>query len=119
MLAVSCFFLYAVEEVPFPEGAIIFHAEEIAISLVIFFISSLCFLYSRAYFNESFQKKEVNQPNLKPRAKTKEARWNNIPSVRMEGCTAVEPDPEKEKRAWQEVEKNLDDRTGRTSGQDL
>ena len=30
------FFIYGVEEVPFPEGAIVFHSQEIAISLLIF-----------------------------------------------------------------------------------
>ena len=39
------FFIYAVEEVPFPEGAIVFHSQEIAVSLIIFFISTIFLLY--------------------------------------------------------------------------
>tara|TARA_A100001015_G_scaffold48340_1_gene53400 strand:- start:1107 stop:1412 length:306 start_codon:yes stop_codon:yes gene_type:complete len=41
LVSLSVFFLKGVEEVPFPEGAIIFHLDGIALSLLILFICSL------------------------------------------------------------------------------
>jgi len=41
LVAISLFFLIGVEEVPFPQGALMFHAEGVAKSLFIFFICSL------------------------------------------------------------------------------
>ena len=40
LVSLSVFFLKGVEEVPFPEGAIIFHLDGIALSLLILFICS-------------------------------------------------------------------------------
>ena len=51
LFSVTYFFLYGVEEVPFPEGAILFHSQEIAISLVIFFISTVFVLYVKEIQN--------------------------------------------------------------------
>ena len=45
LLSFSSFFLYGVEEVPYPEGAIIFHSEGIALSFILFFVSTMFFLY--------------------------------------------------------------------------
>ena len=41
LVAISLFFLIGVEEVAYPQGALMFHAEGIAKSLFVFFISSL------------------------------------------------------------------------------
>tara|TARA_B100001964_G_C13724007_1_gene375850 strand:+ start:63 stop:437 length:375 start_codon:yes stop_codon:yes gene_type:complete len=41
IVAISMFFLTGVEEVPFPQGAIMFHVDGIAKSLFIFFICSI------------------------------------------------------------------------------
>ena len=51
LFSITYFFLYGVEEVPFPEGAILFHSQEIAISFVIFFISTVFILYVKEIQN--------------------------------------------------------------------
>ena len=49
VLASLTFFLsFGLEEIPYPEGAIMFHSKPIAISLMIFFISSVPILYKIA-----------------------------------------------------------------------
>ena len=40
-MAITLFFLIGVEEVPYPEGALIFHIRGISQSLILFFISSI------------------------------------------------------------------------------
>ena len=60
LVAVSLFFLIGVEEVAYPQGALMFHAEGIAKSLFVFFISSLPLILvnKESSFSEMF--------NLKP-----------------------------------------------------
>ena len=41
IIAITYFFISGVEEVPFPEGALMFHIEGIAKSLILFFLSSV------------------------------------------------------------------------------
>ena len=41
LVSVTLFFMYGVEEIPYPEGAIIFHIEAIAKSFLLFFFSSM------------------------------------------------------------------------------
>ena len=48
LFSITCFFMYGVEEVPYPEGAIIFHAPEIAFSFLVCFISSVVILHEKA-----------------------------------------------------------------------
>ena len=74
------FFIYGVEEVPFPEGAIVFHSQEIAISLLIFFISTIFLLYGNEKqidvqeTNEQEQKKIFISEDPKPKSQTNE-KW--------------------------------------------
>ena len=47
IIAVSLFFIKGLEELPFPQGAILFHIDGIALSLLVFFIFSVpLILYS-------------------------------------------------------------------------
>ena len=55
------FFIYGVEEVPFPEGAVVFHSQEIAISLIVFFISTIFLLYVKETQAEAQEIKELEQ----------------------------------------------------------
>ena len=41
MVSITLFFMFGVEEIPYPEGAIIFHVEGLIKSLLLFFFSSL------------------------------------------------------------------------------
>jgi len=46
LLAITYFFMFGIEEVPYPEGAILFHPQDIALSLLILIISNILVLYS-------------------------------------------------------------------------
>jgi len=45
LLSISTFFLFAIEEVPFPEGALLFHSEGIAITLFVILLSVIPILF--------------------------------------------------------------------------
>ena len=60
LLSLTYFFIYAVEEVPYPEGAIVFHSQEIALSLIVFFISTTFLIYC------SLQKSPTNKQVKSP-----------------------------------------------------
>ena len=45
LLSIATFFLFAVEEVPFPEGALLFHGEGIALTLLVILLSILPVLF--------------------------------------------------------------------------
>jgi len=47
LFSITYFFMYGVEEVPYPEGAIMFHSPEIAFSLFVCFISTVIVLYAK------------------------------------------------------------------------
>ena len=69
VIAVTLFFTIGVEEVPYPEGALMFHTRGIAQALILFFISSIPMLllnkkqtnYNLSLFNNA-QKKYHNKP---------------------------------------------------------
>ena len=46
---------------PFPEGAVVFHSQEIAISLIVFFISTIFLLYVKETQAEAQEIKELEQ----------------------------------------------------------
>ena len=48
LFSLTFFLSFGLEEIPYPEGAIMFHSKPIAISLIIFFISSIPLLYKIA-----------------------------------------------------------------------
>ena len=62
LLSLTYFFIYAVEEVPYPEGAIVFHSQEIALSLIVFFISTTFLIYCN--LQKPRTNKKVNSPTL-------------------------------------------------------
>ena len=47
LYAIIIFFKFAVEEVPYPEGAIYFHINYIALSVALFFISSIPLMFMK------------------------------------------------------------------------
>ena len=67
MLAITYFFMHGIEELPYPEGAILFNSEEIAKSIFVFFISSIVFI-NKTFF--AFQNKTE-----KPTATTSNNKW--------------------------------------------
>jgi len=79
LFSITYFFLYGVEEVPFPEGAILFHSQEIAISFVIFFISTVFILYVKEIQNTQQAPDEKVQatPALlqKPKKRSTKENW--------------------------------------------
>jgi len=59
LYAVTYFFMYGIEEVPYPEGAIMFYPHEIALSMIICFISTIIVLFVQ--FNKpTFQTKQLS-----------------------------------------------------------
>ena len=71
LFAATYFFMFGIEEVPYPEGAIFFHSQAVAISLIVFIISHIVILYSKDWLNE-------NRPDFfesleKPEAKNAES----------------------------------------------
>lgn len=51
IIGITHFFLYGIEEVPFPEGAVLFHTEHIALSFFLCFIGSLSLIFKQEGFN--------------------------------------------------------------------
>ena len=45
LLSISTFFLFGVEEVPFPEGALLFHSEGVALTLFVILLSIIPMLF--------------------------------------------------------------------------
>jgi len=60
LFSITFFLSFGLEEIPYPEGAIMFHSKPIAISLMIFFISSLPLLYKHADNQIGCSNKNVN-----------------------------------------------------------
>ena len=65
IISITLFFTTGVEEVPYPEGALIFHIRGITQSLILFFISSIPMLLlnkNNINYNISLFKNADNQP---------------------------------------------------------
>ena len=59
LLSFSVLFFHGIEEVPYPEGAIIFHSEGIAQFLILFFISLIPILILKdSWIHKLFQQKQ-------------------------------------------------------------
>ena len=56
LVSITLFFMYGVEEIPYPEGAIVFHLEGLAKSFLLFFFSSIPLILSNNKF-QSFRLK--------------------------------------------------------------
>ena len=53
LFSITYFFMFGIEEVPYPEGAIFFHSQAIALSLIVFIVSHIIILYSQNRLNEN------------------------------------------------------------------
>ena len=60
LFSITFFITLGLEEIPYPEGALLFHSKPIAISLLIFFISSLPLIYKIADNQEGDEDKKTN-----------------------------------------------------------
>ena len=60
LFSITFFIAFGLEEIPYPEGALLFHSKPIAISLLIFFISSLPLIYKIADNQDSVEDKKTN-----------------------------------------------------------
>ena len=60
LFSITFFITFGLEEIPYPEGALLFHSKPIAISLLIFFISSLPLIYKIADNQDCVEDKKTN-----------------------------------------------------------
>ena len=60
LFSITFFITFGLEEIPYPEGALLFHSKPIAISLLIFFISSLPLIYKIADNQDGVEDKKTN-----------------------------------------------------------
>ena len=60
LFSITFFITFGLEEIPYPEGALLFHSKPIAISLLIFFISSLPLIYKIAANQDGVEDKKTN-----------------------------------------------------------
>ena len=60
LFSITFFITFGLEEIPYPEGALLFHSKPIAISLLIFFISSLPLIYKIADNQDGAEDKKTN-----------------------------------------------------------
>ena len=58
LVSITLFFMYGVEEIPYPEGAIVFHLEGMAKAFLLFFFSSIPLILS----NNKFQSWSLAAP---------------------------------------------------------
>ena len=67
ILSISFFFIQGVEELPFPEGALMFHSEGIAKALFIFLICTIPPLLMKSNISKAVIKKDgiVDKTNIK------------------------------------------------------
>ena len=87
LFAMTIFFMFGLEEIPYPEGAIIFHAQPIAASLIMFFFSSLPLIYKltskQKEANNSSQKSQ-NKENIENKEAWEAATLDDINSGEYE-----------------------------------
>ena len=62
LFSITVFLSFGLEKIPYPEGAIMFHAKPIAISFLLFFVSSIPPLYKIAD-----NQKHISENNVNPR----------------------------------------------------
>ena len=88
LFSITFFITFGLEEIPYPEGALLFHSKPIAISLLIFFISSLPLIYKIAENQECVEDKKThtffNQEQLSVKEKWEEASLDDLESGNYE-----------------------------------
>lgn len=83
MLAATHFFMYGIEELPYPEGAILFHSEQIAKSTLVFFISSIVFL-QRSFFELQVKNKTAPKTQNNNESQWEQATMEDLESGNFE-----------------------------------
>jgi|TARA_B110000438_G_C15685735_1_gene594445 hypothetical protein len=71
ILSISFFFIKGIEELPFPEGALMFHSEEIAKALFIFFICTIPIVLSK----NNKPKAVINHDRIINKINIKKEKW--------------------------------------------
>ena len=88
LFSITFFITFGLEEIPYPEGALLFHSKPIAISLLIFFISSLPLIYKIADNQDSVEDKKTNtvfnQEQQSVKEKCEEATLDDLESGNYE-----------------------------------
>jgi len=88
LFSITFFLSFGLEKMPYPEGAIMFHSKPIAISLIIFFISSLPLIYRIADNQECAKDKKThtafNQEQKSINEKWEEATLEDLESGNFE-----------------------------------
>ena len=88
LFSITFFITFGLEEIPYPEGALLFHSKPIAISLLIFFISSIPLIYKLADNQECVEGKKsqtvFNQEQLSVKEKWEEASLDDLESGNYE-----------------------------------
>ena len=72
LFSITYFLIYGLEEMPYPEGAFLFHTKQIAISMSIFFISSLPLIYKISNKQECIEKNDTHTFSNVKTSNTKE-----------------------------------------------
>lgn len=88
LFAITCFFMFGIEEVPYPEGAIFFHSQAIALSLIVFIVSHIIILYSKDRLNENipdfFEPLEPETKNAESANEPRDKTFKDIVGVQEE-----------------------------------
>ena len=64
LLAISVFFIYGLEEIPYPSGAIVFHSDGIAKALGLGIASALPLLFGMSNFEKHHNGSQSQKPNV-------------------------------------------------------
>ena len=88
LFSITIFITFGLEEIPYPEGALLFHSKPIAISLLIFFLSSLPLIYKIEDNQKRAKDKKTNtvfdQEKLSIKEKWEEATLEDLESGNYE-----------------------------------
>ena len=88
LFSITFFITFGLEEIPYPEGALLFHSKPIAISLLVFFISSLPLIYKIADNQDCVEDKKTktafNQEQQSVKEKWEEATLDDLESGNYE-----------------------------------
>ena len=88
LFSITFFITFGLEEIAYPEGALLFHSKPIAISMLIFFISTVPLIYKIADNKECVEEKKThtifNQKQLSVKEKWEEASLDDLESGNYE-----------------------------------
>ena len=69
LISITLFFKIGVEQIPYPEGALIFHIEGITKALILFFISSIPMIIRKKEMTQPFNKRQHKRPTSESKEK--------------------------------------------------